>query len=218
MSIARDELRVVHLAVVALAVVLHDELPVGGHVVDDRVRHLGVLHPELRAVGSDVAERLGDRGGGLVAERHVDQPLPLLDPGRLQAPAGAVEVGGHARRRRQAPVEAVAPAVVLADEVLLDLPAGIRADACAAVPADIVQRVQAAVRAADDDHVRRPELDREVAAGLGQLRDVACVEPGAQVDALDVLSEDLVRRVVLLRKGHSALVVMGRCRAHERSL
>jgi hypothetical protein len=162
------QLRVPGFAVVALAVVLHDELPVR---VLDEVTLRGHLRPGDVMPGQIGLDDLGHlvdvigRGG---AEADEDQPADDAEVHRTQGEAGPVEAGsldacGDEFTRRR-----VGPLVVAADDVahragqVVEQPS-------APVTADIVMRPDLTVVIADDDDRVGADVDREIVTGLGHL-------------------------------------------------
>ena len=137
------QLRVDRRAVVALVVVLGQDLPVGRRVVlvragDDQPAHL-VRREQL----VERAERVVERGG-LARAVDEDQAVPLRDRQLDQAPLAGVEAGPalEAGGRAQVPVQAVGPGVVRADDHALAGRRAARQQFVAAVPAGVREGVQ----------------------------------------------------------------------------
>ena len=141
-------------AVVALAVVLGDQLPVGADLVHDLLGRPERGEVEAGHVVDEVAElRLEPRGHGLGGEAQEHEALPGLAPDGREAvgvEAEVVEVlgvlGAH-----QAAVELVDPGVVGALEAD-GLAALALLDRGAPVAAHVVERADLAVPAADQEH------------------------------------------------------------------
>ncbi len=150
-----DVLRMVHVAVPALAVVLPHELPVGADDVVPHRRHLRPLQP-LRAEHRLEVAHGGVEGRGVVGEGHEDQPGHLPHVRGVQAELLPVEpvLGVHAAARHQRPIAGVGPLVVRAhEEPHVARRAG--DETHPAVPARVVVRAEPSVVGADhDDGVR----------------------------------------------------------------
>jgi hypothetical protein len=149
------ELRMDHRAVVALLVVLDDDLPVRLHVV--LVRLGG--HQRLRVVRRDDRLELADvltelpGGAGPVDE---DPAVPLMHPDRREGERGPVVVlvdVPEVRRPDQASVVPVGPRVVRADDRTrrLGRPAT-REQLVTAVPAHVLEGAQHAVLVTDEEY------------------------------------------------------------------
>ena len=122
-------------AVIALAVVLPDQLPVA--LLDD-----GALVGDLgvgQVVRRQVAGRLlgeGVEGRGVVGEADVDEAAHVAAVDRIEPMRRGVEVRAHVARPQQPAVELVGPLVVGADDLragALGAPAEGRAAVAAAV-------------------------------------------------------------------------------------
>ena len=195
------ELGVDRGAVVALHEVLDDELPVGLHVVGDAPADVELVDlPALDDVA--VTEPPGDRAGDRVLERRrlvgqadpdVAEPLPQVD--RDQPVLRAVDVLHlrEVRRRDERPVEGVGPGVVPALQLALAGARLLHADAGAAVPADVEERAQLPVTAADDQHVLPADVDGLERAGGRHVGGARGGEPVRLEDLRLLLLED--RRV-----------------------
>ena len=175
----RGESRVIDLAVVALEIVLDDDLP---------VRRRVVRHPPIEAEPRDIdanlgyelrerAERLGERWR-LEIGVHEHHGSPGVDLDRAQAELARVEVGLpiRSRRRPEAAVELVGPGVVGALQG--SLVAGPETDARAPVTADVDESPQLIVVVADEDDRYLPVLARQEVTGLGELFAAREVLPG----------------------------------------
>ncbi len=152
------ELRVDARAVVALAVVLADELPVRVDFVGDRVRDAELGEVEPREMGRQVAEPL-DQWRRLLGQADEDEALPRLHPHADEPEVLHVEVVEvlGVLGADEVPLEVVDPGVVRALEPdgratrLLD-------DRGAAMAADVVERAQVTVATAGDQ--QRLVVDR----------------------------------------------------------
>jgi hypothetical protein len=177
-------------AVVALVVVLHHELPVGGHLVLVLRRHQQPGHSvRVQPVGQAV-QVLADRGRGAVGVDE-DEALPLGDPHLDQAhPVGVQGVPVRAGHLVQPAAQVVHPVVVLAG----DEPAGRRAAAgeqlVPAVPARVVEAAQHAVVVTDQQHgvagagapAAAHERHRPAGPGCGDVRAAPDARPAAVED------------------------------------
>ena len=195
------ELRVDARAVVALAVVLGDQLPVRADLVHDLLRRPERGEVEPGHVVDEVAElRLEPRRHRLVGEAQEHEALPGLAPDGGQAVGVEGEVvevlgvlGAH-----EAAVELVDPGVVGALEAD-GLAALALLDRGAPVAAHVVERADLVVPAADQEHALAQHVAHEEAAGLGDLLRAADREPVALQDVLALPVED--RRVLVGPRG-----------------
>ena len=205
------QLRVDARTVVALGVVLDEDLPVRGDVVD-----LARGAPQRREVESSedlheivevVEERLGVR-----VQREEDEALPGLAPHLGQRVVGRVEalqVVGVLRLQQRA-VRCVDPGVVRADDLLRLAAVGLAVERPldqrgAAVPAGVDEGVEHVVFAARDDHLFAGELQEAVGADVRRLLLATDAAPLMAEDLLGLPGED--RRVVIdARREHVRLV------------
>ena len=175
-------------AVVALPVVLHDELPVA---LLDRLRlerDLGLGQPMGRHIGLDRGAE-GREIGRHLGERDEEVAGDLLAVHGLEAEPAMVDLAAHVAREDEAAVELVGPLVVGAD----DLGGGssrTAAELLAAMAADVVEGACALVAAAHDEKRIGPDLDGEVIAGTRDLAGMAGEEP--------LLVEDLVEIALVI--------------------
>ena len=128
-------------AVVALEVVLHDDLPVGGDLVGLPERFLETLGPGVHHLRGERIERRGQWRRGGLGERDEDEPVPDLHVTALQTPRFVVEVGRRTGDVRQASIESIAPLVVGADEAPY-LPVRLVAQSVTTVAAGVEQCVE----------------------------------------------------------------------------
>ena len=184
----------VAVAVVALAVVLHDELPVALLDEVDLVRDLRPPQRVGRQVGLDARRDVVEVGRGLVGEADEHEAADVADVDRLEPEAAAVERGRLVVRVQQPPVDVVGPVVVRAHEVA-DAAAGVVEDPRPAVPADVVEGAHLLVVVADDDHRGRADLHGDEVTGFGQLRLCGHEQPVLRPDGRHVQVEDLLARV-----------------------
>jgi hypothetical protein len=182
------------VAVVALAVVLHRELPVAG--LDD----VHLLH-DLRVaevVGSKVEAELGrhgvEVGGRLVGEADEEEALETAQVDGLQIVAVRGEALAHVLGEQEIAVEPVGPLMVAADQVA-NRGLGLVDEAGAAVATDIVVGADRH-RVVAHDHDRGPaDVDHHAVAGLGHVGLDADMDPVPPEDDLEVALEDLLARV-----------------------
>src|SRR2546425_2889081 len=124
-------------------------------------------HPETREPRRHLAEVLHQAGasGGGVDEQEA---VPALEPHAVQTVLGPVEVAGvlHVGGDAQPAVEPVRPGVVGAEEVLQTGAGGLRDQARAAVPADVVEGVDPAIRVPHDDDALAAHRARQEVARL----------------------------------------------------
>ena len=180
------------VAVVALQVVLDDELPVG---VQESLAPAHRPHPrQLREVGEQQrfqpAGRLGGRRRGAIVAHH-DEARERRHGDRGKAEARLVEAsdGVAVGCLAQAAVEPVGPGVVGAGDGRLQRAAAVE-QAMAAVLAGVVEAAQGAVAAVDDDDLLAADAQAEVAPWPGDLACVAGGQPGAAEDPLHLQLED----------------------------
>ena len=183
-------------AVVALVVVLHDDLPVRRELVlVARPEHQG-----LRRVVVDrearVADPLGERLR--VAARVEEEPaVPRLERHLHQREALSRDVELEARRRTQVALQAVDPGVVRAPDPALRavLPHG--EELVAAMPADVVERPERPVVTSHQQERLAPHLHRGLVARVRELE--VALAPHAHPAALEEVpllpGEDLRRAV-----------------------
>src|SRR5579863_2244756 len=199
------EVRVHGGAVVALAVVMEEKLPVRVHLVDGamdaaQLRQAPVPEP---------AEQPGQRGGErrrLRREVQEDETLPDLERHWMQRIVRAVEARHlfHVGSGAQGAVEAIGPGVVRALDGRAERRRALLAKAAAAVAAVVVESAQLPRQLlgplgafAQDDHALVAELEKQAAAGGGELRDVAGQQPGPREDALALDAKNLLGGKVL---------------------
>ena len=184
------QLRVAGLAVIALAIVLHHELPV--RVLDEVALgcHLGS--------GDVVAGDIGlDHGGDLVdvlrrcgAEADEDETADHAHLDRAQGEAGHIESGGLDSCGDELPAGGVGPLVVAADDVahrarqVVEQPG-------APVAAHIVMGPDRAVIVADDDDRVGADVDGHEVTGLGNLGHRGGEDPRRGEDRLEVAGEEV---------------------------
>ena len=185
-------------AVVALARVLHHELPVG--LLDQR--RLKGDFPQMQLVRRqhrlELVVEVVERGRRL-RQAHVDGAGDGAQRHRAQVVLGRVEVGRHAGRVDQLALQVVGPLMVRAHEAgALRQP--VRADLRAAVPAGIEERPQRVVPAAHHHDRRAADGQRQGAARRWQFRLETDQGPRAVMDRIDVEGEYLRVGVELLRQ------------------
>ena len=154
-------------AVVALGVVLGDELPVRADVVVDPLRRTEAAEVEAAQVLDEVAELIGQRGRvGIEVEE--DEPLPDLAAHADEAVRVEAEVLEAVRvlRADEAAVEVVDPRVVRTLETD-HLAALVFGHGRAAVAAHVVERPQDVVPTPDHDQLVVVDLGQEVLPGSG---------------------------------------------------
>ena len=179
------ELGVDGRAVVALHEVLHDQLPVRRHVVDDPAPQ-GQAGDVIAVDQVLVPQPLPDRpdhlvleGGRLLgqADPHVAQVLP--DVRLHQRVRLSVDVGhlGQVGCRDQLAVQVVRPGVVHALERPLDLTLRLRAQPHAAVPADVEECPDLAPTVPRDDDALPADLHRTERSRPGEIGGPHRTEP-----------------------------------------
>jgi hypothetical protein len=180
-------------AVIALAIVLEDDLPVRLDHVVDAVRDLALLERVRRHLRRDRLDGIREIGR-VVGEVHEDQAGDVVERHRKQPELGAVDLELALRRRDQLAVEIVGPAVIGADE-LAGMAMLVVADARAAMAAEIVEGADLAVLAAHHDDHLRADPPGEVVAALWDRAGVAGEQPAAVEDVAQVRLEHLGRGV-----------------------
>ena len=108
---------------------------------------------------------------------------------RLRPHRALSKSGGTWAAARQRPVKTVGPAVVAAGEPRFVAVGGV-ADARAAMPAHVQQRIHDLGALAHDDHGLAGHLEQEVVAPLGNLADMPDIQPGLEEDAAHLLAID----------------------------
>jgi len=133
-----------------------------------------------KAVKVEIRRKIGE--GGVEVDRFPlrqvdeDQAVEHPDVAAVQPIVLLPEVGGHQARGEQGAVEPVAPCMVGAGEPR-DPAAGLGADQRAAMPADVVERIDGGVVAAHDDDGFIADLEQEVVALAADAVDVARDQP-----------------------------------------
>ena len=194
------QLGMVGPAMVALAVVLHRELPVAG--LDDVLLEgdLGLAHVVRLDIGSELCGHLIEIGRRFVGEADEEQAGERADVHRLEAVAALLEVRTHMLGMDQVAGQIVGPGVVAADEVadrgllLVDEPG-------AAVAADIVEGADLVVVVAHDRDRGLADLDDHDVAGLRHVGLDADIDPVPAEDDLHVGLEHLGAEVERGREG-----------------
>ena len=183
----RAQLRVLAGAVVALEVVLEEDLPVGPHLVGLAEGQREAFGPGGEHVGAEEVERGAQRRGRGLTERDEEEPVPALEVGRDETPLRVVEelAVGRSGHVAQAAVGPVAPAVVRAGEAGR-VPLRLLAEAVAAVPADVEEGVDLTRAIAHDDDALARDLVHEEVAGSGQLGLVGDERPLPEEHPLDL--------------------------------
>ncbi len=230
------QLRVHARAVVALVVVLDDDLPVGADVVDDPAGGPQVRERVARDAPGDPAQLGRQRVPGLhpLGRQVHEQPAaPGVDRDRVQAELGGLEAVRLAEERRvaDAAVELVAPRVVRAADDALEAArrargvAGGRVVALvrggqprAAMAADVVVGADVARAVAHDDDLLAGHVHRQEVARLRELLDPADDDPLGPPDPLALpVEERLVdvgrprqRRLERVARGVAGRAVQGR--------
>ena len=197
-AVGREEglhqLRMSRLAVVALPVVLHHQLPVRGLDQVDLRSDLGAA----QLVGLHVRRH---RGGhlvevvrGVVGQADEEQSIDDAEVDRPQAEAALVEARRLVAGVQQGPVGGVRPLVVAAHDVA-DRPRAIGEEARAPVAAHVVQRTNVLVVVAQHDHRVGADVDRDEVTGFAHLGLGPDEEPRARPYRCDVHVEERRARV-----------------------
>ncbi len=205
-------------AVVALVVVLGDDLPVRADLVGDAPGGPEPLegiaaHPVGNRAERGV-EAAGPRARG--PEIQEEEAAPLGDRARVQREVLRAQrrILVEKRGAEQLPVERVGPGVIrTADRAnasigrpargRLRLPRGSprRAETGPAMPADVVVGGEPALARARNQEALAEKLEDPELSGRRQFVRAARADPLAREDALPLLLEDLGREVVLAGKG-----------------
>ena len=193
-------------AVVALAVVVEEELPVGLHLVDRPVGRGEVGDPPLREAAGQRRKAFRERRP-VLPEMNEEQALPGLEPRLDQPVLGLLEARhvGHVGRPEQPPVQAVGPGVVGTLDRLAETAPLLQAEQAPTVAADVVEGPRPPLPVGERDDALGAELEAEVAPRLADLGDVTGVEPASAEDPLPLLGEELGRGEELLRQGPLAV-------------
>ena len=199
--------------VVALVVHIAHRLPVDGQLLGpelfvSRYHRGGRVWRHLRIVA---CEHLRD--GRLIAgqEAHEDEPHPDVHLDGLQAVLDPVELrqavweSGAA----QGPVEVVAPAVERAGDHSVAPPAARCDDSGAAMPAQVVERANPAIHAAQDEGAFARHVERDIGTRLGDVRHVAGQLPVAAEQNVLLDLRQLV--AVIDPRRQSAAIPLRRC-------
>ena len=186
-------------AVIALAVVLPDQLPV--RVLDDGglERHFALLQIMRQEIRLDVAaDRLEIRRD--LGEAHQDVAADARAMHRMQSVLRAVESRAHVARREQASVEMISPLMVRAHEPRRRA-ALRRADSRAAMPARVVKGVQLAVAVAHHHHGILADLHRQIIPGIRHFAVMADEQPVPVPDHLEIDPVFLLSAIELTFEG-----------------
>jgi hypothetical protein len=204
---ALSELGVSPGAMIALAGVLHRQLPVRRL---DNHAFMGELGVRQIVRGQEGFERAPERVDirRLICHADIEHAADALHVDGDEPVAGPVEILRHPSDVGEFARQFVGPAMIGTDQPRRRAPAGL-ADARAAMTAGIVKGVQVALAVAGDDHRPRADGGRHPAAGLRELHLEADHDPGAAEDRRHVEVEGFRRIVQRLRQG-----VAGLPRAH----
>ena len=187
----RIQLRMHTRAVVALRVVLDEDLPVRRHVV-----RLALGESQWREVKTckhvNKIVEVREKRLSLFVEGEEDEALPRLAAQRHQVVVAGIEslqIFGVLRLLQLA-VGAVDPGVIRADDLLRLAAVGLAVGGpfnkrCAAVAAGVDKGVQLVVFAARDDHLLTSELQQSIGADVWRLLFAS--------DATPLVAEDLLR-------------------------
>ena len=201
------QLRVDAGAVVALVVVLAQRLPVGRHLVADRVTDA--------QIGQGIARRALRRGAELLREWHrlrgrqvqEHEAAPALHSHRVQAEEPLVEsrLAGEVGSCDQAPVEIVGPLVIGAGDATGGDAAGerrrwrrgrgIATQARAAMPAHVVEGAQPARAVAQQQHALAEDIEHAPVARLRELLGARDAQPLATENPFLLRGEHPLGRV-----------------------
>jgi hypothetical protein len=185
--------------VVALARILHDELPIGALEQGRLMGDLGVLEIvrlQHRADGLRVGLEVG-RGVGQADIDGAGQRLDMDGPERM---ARGIETLSHPAGEDELAGEVIGPLMIGADETG-GLAGALGTEFGAAMAAAIVEAAQRAGAVADDDDGRAADRQALVTAGARELDFEADQDPGAAEDRLLVEGKDLVVVIERLRQG-----------------
>ena len=203
-------------AVQALVVVLDEDLPVRRELGDGSMARPQLVHPPALVLQRFVGllfERLAQVRPWL-AEVREDEALPDLHRHRPEAERCPVElVLADERRPDQPAVVGVAPRVVGALDRALRVAVGLGvAEPRAAMPADVVEPAQLAVRAADEEQALAPDVDGDEVPRLGRLAAACDVHPLTEEDPLALELEHRLSVVIAAWQGGADAA-----RAHARA-
>ena len=203
-------------AMQALVVVLDEDLPVRRELGDGSMARPQLVHPPALVLQRFVGlpfEGLAQVRAWL-AEVREHEALPYLHRHRPEAERCPVElVLADERRPDQPAVVGVAPRVVGALDRALRVAVGLRvAEPRAAMPADVVEPAQLAVRAADEEQALAPDVDGDEVPRLGRLAAARDVHPFTEEDPLALELEHLRSVVIAAWQGGADAA-----RAHARA-
>ncbi len=205
----RVELRVHAWAVIALGVVLYQDLPVCGNVIHLALGESQRFKLESRKYVNEIVEIREERFGCFV-EREEYEALPGLTTEWHKVVLARIESLQVVSvfRLQQFPIWAVDPGVVRADDLLRLAAIWLSVlwplnQCCAAVPASIDEGVQFVVFTARDDDLLASELKEAVGAHVWCLLFAA--------DATPLVAENLLRLPV-----EDLLIVIDPWREHVR--
>src|ERR1700682_910079 len=195
------ERRVQQRAVQALVIVLNNELPVGLHFVNDPPVQTQIAHTPWREFLWQFRELLFQRLR-VPAQMQEDVAIPDAGAYRVQRIVLASEAWlVHVRRAEEPAIEIVGPAMIGALDASREIPLARRADARAAVPADVVERPQDDRAIAHDDDAFAGKFAQEIIARVGDALGPAGAEPAMEVEAPHLPAKNCRVGVVTRRKG-----------------
>ena len=207
----RVELRVHAWAVIALGVVLHQDLPVSGNVIHLALGESQRFKLESREYVDEVI-KVGEERLSRLVEREEDEALPGLTTERYKVVLARIEslqvIG--VLRLEQLPIWTVDPGVIWADDLLRLATIWLSVlwplnQCCAAVAAGIDEGVQFVVFTARDDHLLAGELKEAVRANVRRILFAAHTAPLVAEDLLRLPVEDLLI-VIDPRREHVRLI------------
>ena len=157
------ERRMQNGTVQALVVVLHDQLPVGLHLILDAPMHFQLSHLPLREFLRQIFQLTGQRRR-LCAEVDKDVAVPDLGLNAIERIIFAAEAILRVGSADEAPVESVGPTVIAALDPSREVSFGAGADAGTAMPAHVEKRPHRASAVTSNDDAFTRHLANKIVA------------------------------------------------------
>ena len=205
-----DQFGMAGIAVIAFAIVLHHQFPVG-------VFDIVVLHGDLETVEIVDADLIGDVGfhpvdrWRSVAHADEDQPTDILERDRSETVVRLVEILRHAARREQIAVQTIGP-LVIGTHQARGAATLIETDFGTPVTAAVPERAHFLVAPAHDDDRIAGQFEHEIVARILHMRDGARIEPDRLQHHLRIEVKCRFADIELTRQGVPLAVLLEQSR------
>src|SRR6185369_93753 len=194
----RAKRRMKYGTVQALVVILHDQLPVGLHLVLDTPMRFQLSHPPSRELLRQIFQLIGQR---CRPRAEVDEDVAVPDLGRntIEGVVFAAEAVLRMRSPDEAPVESVGPAVVAALNSPREMSFAAGADAGAAMPAHVEKCPHRSTPVASNDDAFTCNLAHKKVARRWNLVGAPGADPGIAIETFELVAEKI--RVGVVPRG-----------------